>query len=236
MTAEAPLAPAPVAPPQVAPVETPTLPVEDVQKKVAEAEQLGAQPDKPEQQPLAAQVPDAQPVHAQPAGQNGELKEPPKPASMEEVQDPELPVSKPLETKEVPKPEIGKEAPVEAPTASSAIPAKDVDMPTAAQTEESAPKVDPAPTATEPEIAAPPAEPQVGDKRAVDDVSGTNGEESSEVVPEPDVPSEKKQKTNGGAANGATKKAGRPKKEKKPAVPVGRTLRKTRSQGNVDAL
>jgi hypothetical protein len=47
----------------------------------------------------------------------------------------------------------------------------------------------------------------------------------------------KKQKTNGSATNGAGRKPGRPRKEKqKAAAPVGRTARKTRSQGAPDQL
>lgn len=71
--------------------------------------------------------------------------------------------------------------------------------------------------------------PVVGEKRKADDDVGTNGDSSNkksniESAAEPPT-------TNGGTA---PRKPGRPKKEKKIPAPVGKTARRTRSQGAAD--
>lgn len=68
------------------------------------------------------------------------------------------------------------------------------------------------------------------------DAEETNGSSASSAINGEDRADKKAKtetapETNGGST---AKKASRPKKEKKPAPPVGRTARKTRSQGNVD--
>ncbi|KAI1816477.1 hypothetical protein GGS20DRAFT_223688 [Poronia punctata] len=66
-----------------------------------------------------------------------------------------------------------------------------------------------------------------GDKRKAED--------DKEETKENEEPAEKKQKTNGTSTSGTGRKPGRPKKENKKApAPVGKTLRKTRSQGAAD--
>lgn len=105
---------------------------------------------------------------------------------------------------------------------------------------------------------------ETGDKRKVDEVAEEaeaeaeksnannnkptpNGTAPEAAGDDDDEPAEKKQKSNGGGAsttNGtapapapAPKKPGRPpKKDKKASAPVGRTLRKTRSQGAADVV
>ncbi|KAI0151795.1 hypothetical protein GGR57DRAFT_503725 [Xylariaceae sp. FL1272] len=79
----------------------------------------------------------------------------------------------------------------------------------------------------------------IGDKRKADEADKPVSETTA------DEPADKKQKTetNGAATtNGGARKPGRPKKEKgkaaaapAPAAPIGRTARKTRSQGLADA-
>ncbi|KAI0536478.1 hypothetical protein GGR58DRAFT_475158 [Xylaria digitata] len=64
---------------------------------------------------------------------------------------------------------------------------------------------------------------------AVDDTA-----EANSVDTETTEPPEKKPKTNGTATNGAPRKPGRPRKDKNSVAPVGRTARKTRSQGAAD--
>ena len=71
--------------------------------------------------------------------------------------------------------------------------------------------------------------PVTGEKRKADDDVGTNGDSSnkkSNIEPAAEPPT-----TNGGTA---PRKPGRPKKEKKAPAPVGKTARRTRSQGAAD--
>ena len=85
------------------------------------------------------------------------------------------------------------------------------------------------------------AEPDAGDKRKADDVAAIEPVVTGATLngTAGDEPSVKKQKPNGsdeaitdsGGNGDAAPKRSRSKKEKKPAAPVGRTNRKTRSQG-----
>lgn len=89
---------------------------------------------------------------------------------------------------------------------------------------------------TEPDVEK--SEPETGDKRKADEVAFDAAEAKPALngtAGHNDEPAEKKQKSNGTSTNGtAPKKPGRPKKDKKAPAPVGRTLRKTRSQGAAD--
>ncbi|KAI0484979.1 hypothetical protein GGR56DRAFT_53393 [Xylariaceae sp. FL0804] len=145
---------------------------------------------------------------------NGDSVEPPKPVSVEEVRDQDLP---------------------ETTTSKSA------EMTGALQTEKAADdgtKAE-APTAvtTEVEITEVPEDSSndtaTGDKRKIDEAVETNGVAPVDSKKAGEPPA-KKQKAAGGAANGTVKKPGRPRKDKKAPVPVGRTARKTRSQGAAD--
>ncbi|KAI2607026.1 uncharacterized protein GGS25DRAFT_494124 [Hypoxylon fragiforme] len=136
---------------------------------------------------------------------NGEAKEPPKPVSIEEVHDQDMPA------------------------AALSQPAKVSDIPLVENAGSDAPKADPAPVTTEsgkPEV-------NTGEKRKPSEAEASNGSDAPEEALE-DAPAEKKQKTNGATTNGLPKKAGRPKKNKTAAPAVGRAARKTRSQGAAD--
>lgn len=71
--------------------------------------------------------------------------------------------------------------------------------------------------------------PVTGEKRKADEVADINGDASNKK-PNAETPAEPAQ-INGAAP----RKVGRPKKDKKAPVPVGRTARRTRSQGAPDA-
>jgi len=85
-------------------------------------------------------------------------------------------------------------------------------------------------------------EPDTGDKRKADDTTDVNGLKgstngaASEKVPEAAGRAGKKQKTNGASEPAPATTARKPKggKKKKQLAPVGRTARKTRSQGPVE--
>jgi hypothetical protein len=72
--------------------------------------------------------------------------------------------------------------------------------------------------------------PVTGEKRKADDSAEANGDATSKKVVVGDTPPAPT--TNGSPP---PRKAGRPKKDKKQPVPVGRTARRTRSQGAADA-
>ncbi|KAI1342583.1 hypothetical protein F5Y15DRAFT_309348 [Xylariaceae sp. FL0016] len=134
-----------------------------------------------------------------PALTNGDAIEAPKPVSVEEVHDQDLPDEKPPQATD--KTNVALEKPVGSTNGAEA--AGDDDG--------------------------------TSEKRKADDAPTANGDTVGDGA-KGDAPAEKKQKTNGADSNGASKKPGRPKKEKKvPApAPVGRTARKTRSQGAVE--
>ncbi|ORY65788.1 uncharacterized protein BCR38DRAFT_407799 [Pseudomassariella vexata] len=203
----------------VAPIET-----------EAEAEKIIVQPEK-SGKTASSIIPDVQPAHPKPSEPlvtNGNPKGQPKPVTVEEVQDPELPTAKLTDTNDVAKPEISEEPAVNEPTAAATEEPKDVEMTGISQSESEAPKFSAKSASTEPAN----AEPEIGDKRKADETSASTSDKASEVEKEVDeAPAEKKQKTNGAATNGAAKKSRRSKKEKKPTPVPGRTARKTRSQG-----
>lgn len=179
---------------------------------------------------------------------NGETKEPPKPVSIEEVPDRELPKAHPPSPPAEAKLEEAKldgtaEKVDDAATGDAVMTGALQPQPEAEAAKGTGKPEGPVadaptgPVADAPETAN--TEPQAGDKRKADDAVVSNGDASAEVAPETQaVAAEKKLKTDGAsppaATNGSPKKPGRPKKSDKPpaaAAPVGRTARKTRSQG-----
>lgn len=218
----------PVAQPETAPAApvAASEPVKDAEpetsdppQKVVEAEKPAAEPEKPSE---SAPAPDAQPVSTEAsvapaaAAPTETENKPPKPVSVEEVRDAEMPPAKPLEAEESAKAEDS--------TVKPAVPApeeeedKDVEM------------ADAVPAATETEK----PEPQAGDKRKAEEEVGDVNGAVAEEAPEADPPALKKQKSKGSASNGTEKKPGRPKKEKKVVAPIGKTARRTRSQAALD--
>ncbi|KAK6842394.1 hypothetical protein PG990_005664 [Apiospora arundinis] len=182
---------------------------------------LAAQPDKPDA------------LEDTNATSDGASKEVPKPVSVQEVPDQELAASKPLGAGNVTQPADEKE---------ETVPplAKKADLPDAELTTGTVPKEDAQFTGPAQAVAeTAKVEPQTGDKRKADSPAEheeTNGDASNANVDEKDDSPAKKQKTEDNeiaATNGentGVNKRGRPKKEKKPPAPVGRTARKTRSQ------
>ncbi|XXG98867.1 hypothetical protein Hte_005197 [Hypoxylon texense] len=193
---------------------------EELAEKLGEADKLASQPEKPadnvSEQPAVTETVTAD----KPSLPNGETKAPPKPVTVEEIRDQDMPVAPPT-----PPTEMTGALPVDnkADDAAKAEPVK--------ATTETEPKTDTVEAKTE---AA--AEATTGDKRKASEIEASTGDTAAEK-PSEDAPVEKKQKTNGTATNGAPRKVGRPRKEKqeKKAKPaVGRTARKTRSQGLAD--
>ncbi|KAI0388105.1 hypothetical protein F5Y04DRAFT_17659 [Hypomontagnella monticulosa] len=184
---------------------------EDVAEKTDVADKSASEPEKSTNtdsasapsQPAATETAaaDAPPLS------NGEPKEPPKPVTVEEVRDQDLPTTAPSQPVEM----------------TGALPVQD--------SVKNTPKAEPTSATTEADKSAP----NTGEKRKPDEseVGATNGDAAAEK-PVEDSPAEKKQKTNGTATNGTPKKVGRPKKDKKARPSVGRTARKTRSQGAAD--
>ncbi|KAI1137806.1 hypothetical protein F5Y05DRAFT_413752 [Hypoxylon sp. FL0543] len=178
---------------------------EELTEKLDVAEKLAEQPEKPAD-PAPAQTSTTEATTAgAPSLTNGETKEPPKPVTVEEVRDQDLPAVAPSQAVEM----------------TGALPVK--------ESAKEAPKAAPTPLTPEPEK----TDATIGEKRKPSHAEASNGDVPVEKSSE-DAPAEKKQKTNGAATNGAPKKAGRPKKDKKAPPSVGRAARKTRSQGAAD--
>ncbi|KAI1460392.1 hypothetical protein F4805DRAFT_391938 [Annulohypoxylon moriforme] len=195
---------------------TTALSKEELTKKLDEAETLASQPEKPADSAPAQNTTTATATAEAPSLTNGETKEPSKAVTVEEVHDQDLPDAAPSQPTE-----MTGALPVDEP-------AKD-----APKTDDE-PKIDPVPAPSE----ADKSEVSAGDKRKLSEASNDDGDDAADKTME-DAPVEKKQKTNGTTTtNGPPKKVGRPKKdnkkEKKPAPSVGRTARKTRSQGAAD--
>lgn len=213
-TAEAPLAPAdPGKQAVVASVdvseptngEPPSIAKGDLSSKVDAADTLAQQPEKQtDQVPTpVSQEPVAESTETATTAPEAQSKLSPKPVLVEEVKDEEMPTMNSTTTGA---PQIDGAAKAASNATSEAGPEK-----------------------TEPEE----SEPDTGDKRKADKADNTPVEtKPTQDGVVADEPTEKKQKTNGASTNGTTrKKPGRPKKEKNAPAPVGRTLRKTRSQG-----
>ena len=231
-TAQAPMVPAPIdtteagltsAP--VASTETAKSPdhAKDAAAKKSAAEAgLAAQTDKPDALEDTNAISD------------GVSNEVPKPVSVQEVPDQELAASIPSGAGSATQPANEQE------TVSPL--AKKADLPNAEPTSGTVPKEKEDAQFTGPAQAlaeTAKVEPQTGDKRKADSPAEheeTNGAASSANVDEKAASPAKKQKTEdieNDATNGddtVVNKRGRPKKEKKPPAPVGRTARKTRSQ------
>ncbi|KAI2465863.1 hypothetical protein F4781DRAFT_374215 [Annulohypoxylon bovei var. microspora] len=190
---------------------TTTISKEELAEKLDEAKKPASQLEKPANpaptRPITA---DAETAEA-PSLTNGETKEPPKPVTVEEIRDQDMPDAVPSQPTEM----------------TGALP---VDEPA-----KDAPKVNDVPKADTVLATSEADEPEVstGDKRKLSEAEISNDDDAAEK-PSEDEPIEKKKKTNGATTNGAPRKVGRPKKdktEKKAAPLVGRTARKTRSQG-----
>ncbi|KAI1764228.1 hypothetical protein GGR53DRAFT_327220 [Hypoxylon sp. FL1150] len=185
---------------------------EELTEKLEEADKLASQPEKPadtvSEQPTVTQTATEAATTDGPSLPNGEIKEPPKPVTIEEIRDQDMPAA--------PAP------PAQPSEMTGALP---VGNPS-----DDAAKAEPVKATTETdkaEIAS------TGDKRKASDAEVANGDAAAKE----DAPVEKKQKTNGATNNSAPKKVGRPRKEKnavKPKPAVGRAARKTRSQGAAD--
>ncbi|KAI1658342.1 hypothetical protein F4813DRAFT_356519 [Daldinia decipiens] len=181
----------------------------ELAEKIDAADKLASQPEK-----SAETVPSESTTEIAtdaPSLTNGEAKEPPKPVAIEEVRDQDMPAADQSQSAEM----------------TGALPVQEPANGT--------PKADPAPVTAEPDK----SEANTGEKRKPSESEVSNGDATQEESPE-DPPAEKKQKTNGAHTNGTAKKVGRPKKEskkdKKAPLPVGRTARKTRSQGAADQI
>ncbi|KAI1776610.1 hypothetical protein F4818DRAFT_354419 [Hypoxylon cercidicola] len=181
---------------------------EELTEKLEVADKLASQPEKPADN--VPKQPDATETATTngPSLPNGESKKPPKPVTIEEIRDQDMPAAPPAQPTEM----------------TGALP---VNNPS-----DDAAKAEPVQATTEIDK----TEATIGDKRKASDAEASNGDT---VTQEPleEAPAEKKQKTNGATTNGAPRKVGRPrkeKKEKKTQPAVGRAARKTRSQGAAD--
>ncbi|KAI0852810.1 hypothetical protein F5Y00DRAFT_258066 [Daldinia vernicosa] len=179
-------------------------------EKMDAADTLASQPEK-SAETVPAESTTTEIATDTPSLTNGEAKEPPKPVTIEEVRDEDTPAAAESQPAEM----------------TGALPVQEPANDT--------PKAEPAPVTAEPDK----SEANTGEKRKPSESKASNGDATQEESPE-EPPAEKKQKTNGANTNGTSKKVGRPKKEskkdKKAPVPVGRTARKTRSQGAADQI
>ncbi|KAI6080948.1 hypothetical protein F4821DRAFT_250372 [Hypoxylon rubiginosum] len=185
---------------------------EELTEKLEAADKLASQPEKPAdnvpEQPAVSKTVTETATTDGPSLPNGEAKEPPKPVTVEEIRDQDMPAAPPAQPSEM----------------TGALP---VSSPS-----DDAAKDEPVKATTETDT----AEATTGDKRKASDTEVTNGDVAAKE-PLEKAPVEKKQKTNGATTNGAPKKVGRPRKEKnavKPPPSAGRAARKTRSQGAAD--
>ncbi|KAI1185802.1 hypothetical protein F5B17DRAFT_406396, partial [Nemania serpens] len=144
-----------------------------------------------------------------PAESNDKAVEPPKPVSLEEVRDEALPDVKASDTKE-----SGEKVSETGATAS---------VPTTGEQNAEAPAADSA--------SAKNADTATRNKRKADAVEDLAEPEVNGAKDEGAEPLQKKSKTNGTTTNGAPRKPGRPRKNKTAVPLVGKTARKTRSQG-----
>ncbi|KAI1503792.1 hypothetical protein F5X99DRAFT_374448 [Biscogniauxia marginata] len=192
-------------------------PKDEPAKKVDET---GAQPENPSDEAPVQPPTDTSETGSAPVLSNGTATDQPKPVSVEEVRDQDLSSAKPSQpTEATGAVQSDKPADKAAKGDPSAV------VTTGTEVKE-VPEVSSAPTASEPEK----AESTTGDKRKAEDAPSSNGESAADDAKEAS-PIDKKQKTNGAPTKAAARKPGRPRKEKKAPVPVGRTARKTRSQG-----
>ncbi|ETS87659.1 hypothetical protein PFICI_01487 [Pestalotiopsis fici W106-1] len=203
---------------------------DSVKAAEAEADQLAAQPEKPSDNLTSSAPINAKPSAAA-ASTNEELSnEPPKPVSLEEVPDPEGPTTKLKAAEDVVSPEPTKEP------AATAVSEEKKD----AEVTDAQPTVTTGPSQPEavPAVSELVAEkPKSGQKRKAEEpaAAAVNGDEAAEQQ----APAAKKQKESpikrvADKVSNTIKKVGRPKKEKKEPAPVGKTARKTRSQGKAD--
>ncbi|KAI1736554.1 hypothetical protein F4680DRAFT_257552 [Xylaria scruposa] len=193
---------------------TPEVPVvaeaqKDSSNKSSEPDTSAVQSGKPSD-PTSVPVPEPESTTKEPAasgaessapaGPRDEAVEPPKPVSVEETHDEDLPNAK---------------------LADSEKPAEE-----APKTDATGPAADSASTENGEDVAT-------SKKRKAESVEDVEPEANS-VKNGSAEPLEKKPKINGAGTNGTPRKPGRPRKDKKAVAPVGKTARKTRSQGNAD--
>ncbi|KAI0459712.1 hypothetical protein F5B21DRAFT_253678 [Xylaria acuta] len=190
---------------------------EDSSNKLSEPTASAAQSEKPSD-PTAAPAPESESTTTEavasgvgssaPTGPKDETVEPPKPVSVEETRDEDLPGAKPVDSKN---PEAAPKTDATRPIATTGVETTEV------------PAVDSASAENGDVITS--------KKRKADIVEDLAGPE----VKNGDAESpEKKPKTNGTGTNGTARKPGRPRKDKKAVPAVGKTARKTRSQGTAD--
>ncbi|KAI1128274.1 hypothetical protein F5Y10DRAFT_240955 [Nemania abortiva] len=144
-----------------------------------------------------------------PVDSSDKAAEPPKPVSLEEIRDEDLPTGKASDAKE--QADEVRNADATAPVATTSV--ETTETP-AVETASAKNGDGPANNKRKADVADDAAKPNAG-------------HDKDEHV----EPPEKKHKTNGATTNGAARKPGRPRKDKTAAVPVGKTARKTRSQG-----
>ncbi|CAJ2513202.1 Uu.00g013210.m01.CDS01 [Anthostomella pinea] len=218
-------------PPAQAEAPATDAPKDDLAKKMDAADTLALQPEQPTE-PVLTPTSLPPPVEATeavaPAPPTTGADELPKPVSVEEVRDQDLPDAKPPPPAEMAG-ALQNEAPEkpEKPTEDAAM-AESAPTVTTGPEKTEVPEVDSAAVAKEPEE----ADAKTGDKRKAKGAKPSKGNDTVDEAKDT-APVEKKQKTNGAPADGGALKPGRPKKDKsapKPAPPMGRTARKTRSQ------
>jgi len=190
-------------------------PQNELKEKTDAADTLTQQAEKPADN-LAADVASSS-LEDKPAASatDAAFSKAPKPVAMEDVQDEASGVS--ASNKEVPTPIAAAEKPAD--TSATEEPVQQTPAATAIPDAAEAPKTDA----------------EAGDKRKADESEVVSEATENSDEKSQEEPAEKKLKTNEGEAPVAPKKVGRPKKdktaEKKAPAPVGKTARRTRSQG-----
>ncbi|KAI1152188.1 hypothetical protein F4825DRAFT_419803 [Nemania diffusa] len=147
-----------------------------------------------------------------PADPDDKAVEPPKPVSLEEIRDEDLPKDNASDAKK--QAEDVAKADVAAPPTSTSVETTEASAINSASAKN--------------------GDVSTGKKRKADGPEDAAKLEADSTKDEHTEPPEKKLKTNGatnGAANGGARKPGRPRKDKTSIPTVGKTARKTRSQG-----
>ncbi|KAI1752525.1 hypothetical protein F4782DRAFT_120700 [Xylaria castorea] len=147
-----------------------------------------------------------------PAGPKDEAVKPPKPVSVEETRDEDLPDAKLVDS--IKPAEESPKTDARGPVATIGVDSTEVSAVSSASTENG-------------DVAT-------SKKRKADAVEDVVEPEANSIKNGDTKPLEKKPKTNGAGANGTARKPGRPRKNKKAVATVGKTARKTRSQGIAD--
>ncbi|TRX98919.1 hypothetical protein FHL15_000261 [Xylaria flabelliformis] len=148
----------------------------------------------------------------EPADPKEKAVEPPKPVSVEETRDEDLPDAK-LADSEKPAEEAPK-TDATGPVATTGVESTEVPAADSTSTENG-------------DVAT-------SKKRKAEALQDVVEPEANNIKNGDAEPLEKKPKANGAGTNGTARKPGRPRKDKKAVVPVGKTARRTRSQGIAD--